>query len=144
MSKLFTLGLITGIVLFIGGGMVKAKRSAQADSQGRKNSAAEAEFREEVVDATPAEIGVLSDRQRLHSRIAENVRPTGRQEIAEAIASYKGKKIVYGFSIHLNIAMPAGDPEPPANYFGRLAQISDAVIRGKVVHKVSNITEDGA
>jgi hypothetical protein len=139
MRKAFLLGLIVGLGLVMVAATLDFRHQRKTAEQTR---AQEQLYQAEIGDATPVRTGVLDDRQRLHSQIAENLRSGFARSILETIAPYRGKRIVCGISIDVNLPLLSADTEPPASYFRRLVQVSDAVIRGKVTNKVSNITED--
>jgi hypothetical protein len=135
MKKPFLFGLIVGLALIIGGG-VGASRLKQGDKP-------QSQYQAELEGATPVELGVLNERQRVHSKLFAGFRQGDPETIEELIAGHKGQKIVYGISVDANIPHLSAETEPPETYFARLAQASDAVIRGRVINKLSQITEDG-
>jgi len=135
MSKPFLGGFIVGLALIVGSG-VGASRLKQGDK-------AQSQYQAELEGATPVELGVLNERQRLHSKLFADFRQGEAGTIEELIAAHKGQKIVYGISVDANIPHLSAEAEPPESYFAKLAQASDAIIRGRVISKLSQITEDG-
>jgi hypothetical protein len=136
MSKAFVFGLVTGLALLLGIG-VRSSRLTQTDPE-------EKVFQAELPDATPIKVGVLTERQRAHSKLYSQYREMRAQNmdsITELAAHNKGKcKIV-----QTRTFTPLGPllgPDTPENYFDRLARESDAVLLGRPTKKVSQITED--
>lgn len=139
MSKSFVYGFIVGIVLLIAvvgaGSQIQQDISKETETQRERRL-----FAKEVVDATPAQLGVLTDRQQSHSRLYGRYKERNKQKISEFLAHPQGKVLAIDFGIGLGPRLR--EPESPEEYFGKLANASDAIIRGRVVHKVSQITED--
>lgn len=139
MPKSFIYGFIVGIVVFIVG--------ASAESQIQQNNSKETEaqkelklFEKEVVDATPTQLGVLTERQQNHSKLYSVYRERSRKKISEFIAHPEGK--VLGIDFWIGAGPKLRESQTPEEYVGKLANASDAIIRGRVVQKVSQITED--
>jgi hypothetical protein len=142
MSKAFVLGFVAGLALLIVAG-VGASRLHQKDAGQEKSRAEVAEYQAEIGDATPVRLGVLTPKQRFHSKLHNgSAGDIAGTTISQLMAAYRGQRIVLGRSIDGRMSFPSGDPEAPEDYFGRFAQESDAIIRGRAVSKISQITED--
>jgi len=135
MSKRFLIGFVVGFALMVvvGVGASRQKQKSVEDS----------EFQAELEGATPVQVGVLTERQRMHSKLFSDFRQGDSQTIVELIAAYKEQKTVYRISVDVNTPRLSAEVEAPESFFGKLAQESDAVILGRVTSKVSQITEDG-
>jgi hypothetical protein len=60
------------------------------------------------------------------------------------IASYKGQRTVLERNVYGRMWFPSEQPDVPEEYFARFVQESDAIVRGRAIHKTSQITEDDA
>ena len=151
MSKSFVYGFIVGIVLLI----VEVGAGSQIPRDNSKETEAQIEemrlFEREVIDATPTQLGVLTARQRSHSKLYSvykdqisrlfSVHEEGtRKTISDFIAHPESK--VLGVNLGIGLGPKLKESQTPEEYFGKLAYASDAVIRGRVVQKISQITED--
>jgi hypothetical protein len=136
MSKAFVAGLVTALALLLVVGV--------GASRLRRQSAEEAAFQNELPDATPVQVGVLTERQRIHSKLFTHYKVTsaGQRSVTDLVAGLPSGKIAW--TTLLPGLGPELEPESPEKYFGDLAKSSDVVIRGRVKGKVSQITEDGA
>ena len=135
MSKAFIVGFAVGLALLgiIGAG---ASRPQQKDIEQQR-------YQAEVVNATPIQLNVMTQKQRVHSRLHNGAgMKVGGKTISTWLTAYKGQRIVLGTDILGRRFIDPDHIETPEGYFGRVAQESDAVIRGKVTGKVSQITED--
>src|SRR2546423_225181 len=133
MSKSFTLGFIVGVVLLVVAG-AGASRLKQQDAEQQK-------YQVEIADATPLHLGVMTDRQRFHSRLHNGIgMKVDGKTISEWLASYRGQKVILATDILGRRSLPSDRIETPEDFFGRFAQESDAVIRGRVTGKTSQIT----
>jgi hypothetical protein len=139
MSKWFIYGLAVGLVLLAVAG-VGASRRHQRNVQEEKDRAELAQYKEELADATQVQIGVLTERQRLHSRLYE-YRATTNNTIKDLVAHARGR--ILGIDVS-GQGQALTESQTPESYFGHLVHASDAVIRGSVKAKISQITEDGA
>lgn len=139
MSKSFLFGLVMGLALLLGVG-VGASRLHQKDSEQAKHRAELAKYQAEVRDATPVQLGVLTQRQRIHSNLFNYYRK--EKPITEFIELAKASGGIVEVDSLAAWSPVLTDPESPEKYFGELARQSDAVIRGRVTNKVSQITED--
>lgn len=145
MSKSFVLGFIFGVALLIVAG-VGAARLQRKDAKLIDAEAEEKEYQAKIVDATPVQLGVLSEKERIHSKLYihyQNMR--GGSTISGLVAeakSYNSRIAKTTALVGLTEALT--EPETPDKFFGELAQASDAVILGKVTKKVSQITENDA
>jgi hypothetical protein len=142
MSKPFVFGFVAGLALLIVAG-VGASRLQQKDAEQDKRRAEVAEYQPEIGDATPVRLGLLTPKQRFHSKLHNgSVGDVTGKTISQLIAAYRGQRVVLGRYIDGRMWLPSGEPEPPEDYFGRFAQESDAIIRGRAITKISQITED--
>jgi len=135
MSKTFIVGLVTGLALLLGIA-VGASRLKQADSE-------EKAFQTELPDATPVSFGVLTEKQRVHSKLYSYYRELRgtMDSISELAAHNKGKCRTVQTQVFTPLG-PLPKPDNPEHYFGQLARESDAIVRGKATRKSSQITED--
>jgi len=141
MSKRFLIGFVAGLALIVVVGA--GSRLNQNDGQQERSRTELAEYQAEMRDASPVRLGVLTPKQRYHSKLHNgSVGDMGGTTISQLIAAYRGQRIVLGRSIDGRMWLPSGDPQAPEDYFGALAKESDAIIRGRAVSKVSQITED--
>src|SRR2546423_4643545 len=140
MSKSLLLGFVVGVVVFTIAGV---GASQLQDKNVELKKANEKQYRAELVDATPVQLGALTEKQRVHSQLFNGSgMPGGSKAISEWIAEYRGQRIVL-VRMLLGRTFLASDQLPSAEeYFGGLAKDSDAIIRGRVTNKVSQITED--
>jgi hypothetical protein len=143
MTKPFVLGFIVGVALLIVAG-VGASRLQRRDAARVDADAEEREYREKVVDATPVQLGALSEKQRVHSKLYSHYRETRAGTISGLVAQAKGKSRIARTIVFAGLTPVPRTPETPESYFGKLAASSDVVIRGKVAKKASQITEDDA
>ena len=140
MSKSLCFGFLIGVAIFaltgVGASQLQNKNSGL-------NKTNEEDYQREVVDATPVQLGVLTMRQQFHGRLFNGVgMHVGGKTITEWIASYRGQRIVLVTSLMGRQFLESAEPPTTEDYFGRLAKDSDAIIRGRVTSKVSQITED--
>lgn len=142
MKKAYILGFIAGLVLLTVGG-VAGSILQKKNAEQRKQELALAKYREEVVDATPVQLGVLTDKQRIHSRIYTHYQQVrGGESISGLVANANGKSKIVETIIHPPLMPEFPNSQTPEYYFGKLANRSDAIIRGRVTKKTSQITED--
>ena len=136
MSKGFVIGVLVGISLLAIFGIGAASRPKQKDIEQQK-------YQVEVAQATPVQLHVMTPKQHFHSRLhnGAGVR-VGGKTISDWLTSYGGQRIVLGTDILGRRFFASDQPEAPEDCFGRFAKESDAVIRGKVTSKISQITED--
>lgn len=135
MSKAFVAGFVAGLALLIVVGVGASRLHHQ--------SAEEAAFQGELPDATPVQIGFLTEQQRIHSKLyAHYLSERKGQGTIRDLASKQSKGQIV-FTTTLPAFGPLLKPETPEKYFGDLAHSSDAIIRGRVIKKTSQITEDG-
>jgi len=140
MSKPFLIGFVVGLALLLVAG-VGASRLHQKDAEQAKLQSELAEYRAELVDATPVQLGVLADRQRIHSKLYANyLELTKNFTVSRSVGRAESK--VVGIDVHVGLGPALTEPETPESYFGELARQSDVVIRGRVATKASQITED--
>ena len=142
MTKPFVLGFIVAVALLIVAG-VGASRLQRRDAARLDVEAEEKEYQAKIVDATPIKFGALSEKQRTHSKLYSNYRQErGGRTISGLAAQAKGKSKIAKTIAFVGHREVLTEPETPEVYFGELAQASDAVIRGRIAKKVSQITED--
>lgn len=140
MSKSFVSGFIVGVALLIVAG-VGASRLQRRDATRTE----EKEYQAKIVDATPVQLGALSEKQRIHSKFyIEYLERRGGKTISGLVAQAKGKSRMVKTIAFVGVGSDLVVKETPEEYFGKLAQASDAVIWGRVTKKVSQITEDDA
>jgi len=136
MTKLFFLGLALGLglLLIINTGALRP----------RQKSAEQIQYQKELADATPVQSRVLTERQRIHSRRFSFYREVRANTISELVAHAKSMgHLTAGVGLFPGLG-PVREPEAPETFFGELARTSDAVIRGRVTKKTSQVTEDDA
>lgn len=140
MSKSFIWGFIVGVALLIVAG-VGASRLQDKNAVVKERN--EKQYRTEIVDATPVQPGALTEKQRFHSQLFNGYgMPGSGKTISEWMAEYRGQRIVLVRMIAGRTFLASDKLPTPEEYFGRLAKDSDAIIRGRVTSKVSQITED--
>jgi hypothetical protein len=130
--------LLAGLALVVVG-VVGASRLKQEEP--------EQHYRAELVDATPVQQGQMTDKQRIHGRLYSNYNRRMFKPISEFVAqgnTAKRKDRILGVDLLIGMVSLPTEPESetPNVYFGGLARSSDAVVRGAVLSKVSQITED--
>lgn len=133
MSKSVALGFMIGIVLLA----VSVSASWQLKTTGQE------EYIREMADATPAEVADSAARQSTHRQIYNGFR-SGENEptLPELLATIGGQRIVYRLVVMARRMREFMGSETPDTYFAEFARESDAVIRGTVKNKISQITED--
>jgi hypothetical protein len=142
MSKSFVLGFIVGVALLIVAG-VGASRLQRRDAARIDAEELERKYQAELVEATPVELGALSEGQRIHSKLYTPYKQIkGNETISSLVAQAKGKSKIVETGVYPRLMPEITQPETPDNYFGNLAGESDAVIRGRVTKKTSQVTED--
>lgn len=142
MSKSFVLGFVVGVALLIVAG-AGASRIQNKEIQAGDKAAEEKQFETEAVDATPVQLGVLNLQQRAHSKLYTHYLQVRRTTIGDLVARARGKHRIVGTVLEVPLLEVITQPETPERYFAKLADQSDAVIRGKVTNKLSQVTEDG-
>jgi hypothetical protein len=142
MYKSFAFGCIVGIAFLLVGGVAgfQSPKASQNSLQAKERE--RALFKAEVVDATPVQLNALTEQQQKHSKLYSVLKERSRRKISELITSGDGK--VLGIEHDIGLGPGLRNPETPKDYFGKLTNESDVVIRGKVNKKVSQVTEDDA
>ncbi len=138
MSKGLVIGFALGLALL---GMV----GAGASLQGRKDQEPKdaEKYQAEIADATPVEVGVLTQKELFHSRLHNGFgKNFPGESVSQWIASYRGKRTVLERNVYGRMWFSSDQPEIPEDYFARFAEESDAIVRGRAIHKTSQITED--
>jgi hypothetical protein len=139
MSKAFVIGFALGLALL---GLVGTAASRLTQTQAEKYDAQK--YQAEITDATPVRLGVLSPKQQFHSRLHNGVgMRVGGKTISEWLAFYKDQQIFLQTDLLGRRFLESDQLEAPEDFFGRLAMESDAILRGRVTGKISQITEDG-
>ncbi|HEU4387847.1 MAG TPA: hypothetical protein VFV34_08625 [Blastocatellia bacterium] len=135
MRRSFLFGFLAGLALLITAG-VGASRLKQRDKE-------EQAYRQELVDATPVQLNVLTDKQRVHGRLYSHyAQVRAGRSISGLVGDAKGQVRIVETMVFIGSSPELIQPETPESFFGRLAQNSDAIIRGRVTKKTSQITED--
>jgi hypothetical protein len=143
MSKSFVLGFIVGVALLIVAGVGASRLQRKTPEQTRAEEE-DKRYKTEIIDATPVHLNALTDKERIHSNIYPYYRELrGERKISFLLGQAKGKSKVVETGVFVGNE-PLLEPESAESYFGRLVTESDAVIRGKVKHKASQITGDDA
>jgi hypothetical protein len=151
MKRAIVVSLLAGLALFLvasyGASRLRVKaRSKQAPSDARK-AQQEREYQEQLKDATPVQVGVMTDQQRIHSKLYASYKTkrghlrtiSGLAEAAKASGSKFARDVATIPDVVLNPNTPR---ETAEDYFADFARDSDLVVRGVVTHKISQITED--
>lgn len=142
MSKSFIFGFIVGLALLAVAGVGASKLQSK---EAQRIDAEEKAYQAEIVDATPVQLGILTQQQRIHSNFYTHYlqRSAGRT-ISDLIEQAKGKSRIVSTIALVGLTEALTELETPEKYFGALVQKSDAVIRGRVTKKVPQITVDGS
>jgi hypothetical protein len=138
MFKTFVLGFIVGIALLLVGG-VAGFQASKDPVQAKQQQELEL-FKTEVVDATPVQLGVLTELQQKHSKLFSIYKELQPYRVSTLVADRKNK--VTGIEMGIGLGPKLKKSETPEDYFGKLATESDAIIRGKATKKVSQVTQD--
>src|SRR5215469_5449579 len=135
MTKPFGIGFGLGLALLVAFGYTTSRSKGQSPEQAR--------YQAELPDATHVRSGELTEQQRVHSRLfsyyAAHTEQMAYRSLREWAAHSKGKAIEAVVSEFDGLPT---DPETPEKFVGRLVRESDAIVRGRVVQKASQITED--
>jgi hypothetical protein len=131
MSKAFVAGLVAGVTLLIVVGV--------GASCHRHQTADEEAFQKELPDATPVRLGVLTKKQRYRSKLCRHYQVAWT--ISDMVAKQSKGKVVGTTVLPGHGALLK--PETPENFFRNIAHSSDAIIRGRVLKKAPQITDDG-
>lgn len=142
MSKAFVFGFAIGLTLFavIGVGASRRQRDVQRDAEEKARQEL-AQYNAEIVDATPVQMAVRTERERIHGKLYRYQYLTNKT-ISELLASPPSR--ILGIDLLIGQGQVLTESRSPESYFGELVRASDVVIRGKVTKKASQITEDGA
>src|SRR5215213_8241812 len=116
MSKSFVLGFIVGVALLIVAG-VGASRLQRRDATRIDAEELERKYQAELVDATPVELGALSERQRVHSKLfAHYKRLRGSDIIGDLVAEAKGNYKIIETGVGPPLTELITEPETPGNF----------------------------
>jgi len=145
MSKSVTFSFIVILTLFLAGRADGFQASQRTPEQLKRQEEfqkkyATALYKAEIVDATPVQLGVLTEQQRKHSKLYSFYGRDFRKKISEIISQGEGQVNGIGVGVGLGEAMT--ESVSPKAYFSSLVNDSDAVIRGRILKKVSQITEN--
>jgi hypothetical protein len=140
MLKTYVLGFLFGLSLLV----VAVVTSSPIKQQGTKLSQDEAKlYQAELADATPVKLGLLTDKQRTHSRLYSHYKQIrGEKLISDLAAKVKDKGKIAQTMVLVGLGEALTEVETPEYYFGKIALKSDAIVRGKVIKKISQITDD--
>jgi hypothetical protein len=133
MNKAVLLGFGIGSMLFLGAGFAATRPHVRQVNE-------ELRHRANLADATPVQIGVMTDQQRAHSRLFQAFSMTpGRNRILDEMARAPGEDIEINLYAHSEALAKLEDPK---SFFKKLAREADAVIRATVLSKESQALED--
>ncbi len=131
MWRSFVIGFLMCLTFLLVHGVRASRQQKNTD---------EKSYQAELVDATPVQRGVLTEKQHSHSKLYSFYKErTHNAKMSELLGQVNNNVVQMDFYVPL---LPLLEPETPENYFGELAQASDAVIRGIVIRKASQLTED--
>lgn len=142
MSKAFISGLAIGLALLVVVGVGASLRQKNAEHERQRVELAE--YQAELADATPVEVGVLSASQRIHSSLYTDYKQRNNNATIDEfldVARSSTKIVKLDCFVGYGFLMEADKPE---RFFGELARSSDAIVRGRVTKKVSQLTQDDA
>jgi hypothetical protein len=148
MSKPFLFGVGMGLALFVVVS-VGASRLHQKNVKDGRRRADLLRYQADLVDATPVLVGELTKNELIHSRLFNKFyEKQTNMKISQVIdarakSSETGDRIL-GLDLYVGAEEIITKTETPENYFGKLAQESDVVVRGQAIKKVSHITHDDA
>src|SRR5215467_2041006 len=138
-SRTFVIGFLAGSAL-VAVGVVGASRMKQKDPDQQQ------QYRAELADGTPVQHGQITDNQRIHGRLYANYRQRmiggSISDIVARANDKSPKERMLGVELMVGMSPLLTESESASEYFGRLLRLSDAVVRGTVVKKVSQVTED--
>jgi hypothetical protein len=138
MFKTFVFGFIVGIALLLVGGVAGFQPTQKSTEAKRKEQELEL-YKTQKSDATQVQLGVLTELQRSHSKLYGSYQRQVNAKISE-LAKQQETNVV-GVELFVGTSENKKPTEPEA-FFANIAKISDTVIRGKVINKASQITED--
>jgi hypothetical protein len=100
-------------------------------------------YEAEIKDATPVQLGVMTDAERAHSRLHVGYASLAGRRLSDgAKAARDSGQLTVG--LHIGVCLFSVGPESSKKFFTRLAQESDAIIRGSARKKTSQLTEDNS
>jgi hypothetical protein len=141
MSKAFISGVAIGLALLVVVG-VGASKLRQKNAEQEKERVELAEYQAELADATPVEVGVLPASQRIHSSLYTDYKQRNNNAtIDEFLDVARSSTKIVKLDLYVGLG-PLMEAEKPERFFGELARSSDAIVRGRVTNKVSQITEN--
>jgi hypothetical protein len=140
MWKGFVIGFALTLALL---GMISAGASRQPTSASQQTPKDRERYRADVADATSVQVGMLAPKQRVHGALFNGFGKNGSDgSITQLIASHRHQRTVVEKNVYGRTWFSSDEPEIAEQYFARLAKQSDAIVRGRAVHKSSQITED--
>ena len=133
MSKAFVFGFAIGLTLFavIGVGASRRQRDVQRDAEEKARQEL-AQYNAEIVDATPVQMAVRTERERIHGKLYRYQYLTNKT-ISELLASPPSR--ILGIDLLIGQGQVLTESRSPESYFGELVRASDVVIGGKVTKK---------
>jgi hypothetical protein len=145
MSKNITFGFIVMMALLLAGEAAGFQSRQRTPEQLKRQEEfqkkqATAIYKAEIVDATPVQLGVLTEQQRKHSKHYSSYGRDFPKKISETILQGEGQ--VNGIIMGIGLGPKLTESVSPKDYFSGIVKASDAVIRGRVIKKVSQITEN--
>jgi hypothetical protein len=143
MSRLYLIGLLSGTLL-LSGGVAATRPSPEPVPE----PAFADELAKEIAEATPIEVGVMTDRQRVHSALFPGYDLLyGYRRIPELVAKIPSNDMVMGDPIGCGPERPEGvtsEAIAPEAFFNQLAGESEVILEGMVQSKSSQLTNDEA
>jgi hypothetical protein len=98
-------------------------------------------YKAAVVDATPVQLGKLTEQQQIHGKLYRFYKELRNHKTISWLANQaegEYKMVTTGVGVGMGSVL---EPDTPENYFASLAQESDVVIRGRATKKESQLTE---
>ncbi|MGA9770573.1 MAG: hypothetical protein WBV94_16155 [Blastocatellia bacterium] len=140
MSKSFIFGFIVGLALLAVVGVGASKLQSK---EAQRIEAEEKAYQAEIVDAMPVQPGVLTQQQRIHSKLYTHyLERNGGKTIIGLVEQAKGRSRIVSTMALVGLTEGFTESETPEKYFSALVQASDAVISGRVTKKVPQIMVD--
>ena len=135
MSKPFIIGLLAALALFIGSRVYATRLQPQSSD----DSAAKYERQLEFAEATPIQLGQMTEQQRRHSRLyAPYSNPLQHMPVRKLMAKRPGKDV----QTTRLVGLESSDLPSAEDMLKQLAAESDAVVIGQVLSKNAQLTEE--